>query len=219
MKIHSIMTLVAFPLLLAGCGGEEPAPPAGPTSTAGTAAQPASEALKPEPADLAPKDGDTDFASLTEFPGLSFAGIGTIPDEGDPRVVLMDGAPVIKPSGQPSEPYWVARPPAQFEITMPTEKGHLHVDKVTIEDTGDDKAFPLCSVSVKTAEKPDWHPPVGLTARKERTRTLEGLGARHVIGFDGVHATAVRVSFPAGSPKQPDRVYVRDIDVIGRFGD
>ncbi len=215
-KIISMIIPVFLAFFTAGCGVDEPAPEAPQPADKGV---PVAKATKPAPTEPAqPLEADVDFASLAKFPGLEFEALGTIPEEGDPRVVLMDGAPVMNPSGQATGPFWVAKPPAQFIVNMPTGKGRIGIDKVTVEDAGGDKAFPLCSVSVRTADKPDWHPPQGLTNRKELVKTPEGEWVRTIIQFDEVPATGIRVSFPAGNPKQPDHVYVRDIDVIGDIG-
>ncbi len=216
-RVLSIAVSGLMMFMLAGCGSDEPASQAPVAST--QTSQPGVEAPKPAAAEPAhPLESDVDFASLAKFPDIQFEAPGTIPEEGDPRVVLMDGAPLTDPTGQAVGPFWVAKPPAQFIVNMPTGKGRIRVDKVTIEDAGGDKSFPLCSVSIRTADKPEWHPPQGLTNRKELVKTPEGEWVRTVIQFDEVPATGIRVSFPAGNSKQPDHVYVRDIDIIGDLG-
>lgn len=212
-KILGPVIPVALALILAGCGGEEAAPPANPAAPAGAEAPQPAAAAPSKPVEL-----NVDFASLARFPDLQFEAIGTIEGEGDPRVVLSDGAPQTNSTGQPAGPFWVAKPPAYFIVNMPTGKGGIQVDKVTIEDAGGDKSFPLCSVSITTADQPEWHPPVGLTNRKELVKNPEGDWVRTVIQFDEVRATGVRIALPAGNSKQPDRVFLRDIDVIGKLG-
>ena len=209
LKITCLVPLVVFSLLLVGCGSDEPAPP--PNAPTGAKA--------PEPAvPKFPKELDVDFASLAKFPDLTFEAIGTIPEEGDPRAALMDGAPLTPTTGQPANLFWVAKPAAQFIVNLPTDKGPARVDKVTVEDGGGDRSFPFCSVSVETPDKPTWHPPMGLTSRKEQIKTPEGEWVRTIIQFDEVQSIKIRVSFPAGNAKQPDRVFVRDIDIIGDLG-
>jgi hypothetical protein len=217
LKGLSLITLVFLVPILVGCGSEETVPQ--PPQPGTNAVQKGGDVPNPVPAEPAhPLEMDVDFASLAKFPDLQFEAIGTIPEEGDPRVVLMDGAAPANPTGQTTGSFWVAKPPAQYIVHIPTDKGRVRIDKVTVEDAGGDKSFMLCSVSIMTKDQPDWKPPQGLTSRKELVKTPEGEWVRTIIQFDEVPATGIRISFPAGNTKQPDRVYVRDIDVIGDLG-
>lgn len=209
-KIHflSIPVLGLLGLMLIGCGGEAPPPPPPPQSNA--------HPPKLEHSDLHGKtETDVDFANLEKFPDLKFQAAGTLPDSGDPKVVLMDAATVASASGQAAATFWSAKTPASFEITLPVEKGHLHIDHVEIQDAGGDKAIGMCSVSIMTEEKNSWQPPDGITKRMKQVPMADGMAVRHIIEFDEAHATAVRVNFSAGSPAHPDQVFVTDIDIIG----
>ncbi len=217
LKMRSIFSPVVLALVLTGCGGEEPTPQ--PPNLSAVPSPGGAEAPKPAAAPTFPKELNVDFASLIKFPDLQFEAIGTIAGEGDPRAVLMDSGGVNNTSGQPASPsFWVAKPPAQFIVNMPTGRGPVRVDTVTVEDAGGDRSFPLCSVSVKTTDQSSWHPPLGLTSRKELVKTPQGEWVRTIIQFDEVQVIGIRVSIPAGNSKQPDHVYIRDIDIIGDMG-
>lgn len=208
-----VVGIIAF--LLAGCGGETP-PPA-PPSPSPAAPQPGAQGPKLEQSDLhSATESDVDFASLEKFPDLKFQAAGTLPDSGDPKVVLMDGANVASASGQ-AVAYWSAKTPASFEITIPNEKGHIHIDHVEIQDAGGDKAIGLCSVSIMPEGKDTWQPPEGITKRMKQVPVPGGMAVRHIIEFDEAHATAVRVNFMAGPPAHPEQVFVSDIDIIGEL--
>jgi hypothetical protein len=200
MKVCNYLSslFIASCLIWLGCGKTPP---------------PADQSAPQPVAPVGAQPGEVDLASLKAFPELKFVANGTYPEEGDPRVLFMDGEPVQKASGQPSEPYWVAKPPTSVEVYAP---GHITVGKVAVEDVGGEKALPQCSVSVKTDDKPDWHPPDGLIFHRETIPN--STTTRHIIEFDKAHASAIRVNFPGGNQAQPDRVYVSDIDIFGEVG-
>ena len=158
---------------------------------------------------------EVDITSLKQFPDLKYTFAGTIPDQGNPDAVLMDGAPLVEGATGTNE-LWVANAPARFEVIVPNLGNSFQITRVEVTDPGKDKSLPEFVVSIQTPGNPEWQPLSGtMGLRMQQGPGMKQDEEKSICAFTRIQASAVRIDFPKGGEGSAGKVFISDIDVIG----
>ncbi len=172
---------------------------------------PPTPTLTPTPVEMI----EVDIAALKQFPDLKFTFSGTIPSQGTPEAVLMDGAPLVEGATGTNE-IWVANAPARFEVIVPNLGNAFQITRVEITGPGKDQSLPEFIVSIQTPGNPEWQRLSGtMGLRMQQGPGMKQDEEKSICAFSRIQASAVRIDFPTGGEGSPGQVFVTDIDVIG----
>lgn len=158
---------------------------------------------------------EVDIASLKQFPDLEYSFSGTLPDQGSPETVLMDGAPLVEEAAQ-TDGLWAASIPATFEVTVPALGNAFLMTRVEITDPGKEKSLKEFEVFIQIPGNPEWQRPPGVMGlRMQQGPGMKAEEGKTICAFTPIRATAVRIVIPNGGEGSPEQVFITDIDVIG----
>jgi hypothetical protein len=207
-----ILAVAIFALaVFVGCGAKEEAS----TEVGGEAEVPAEAPAEPTPPEPSPTPKETNFTSAAEFAEFDIRVSDDLTPDGHYRNPLVEPGLVSEATevqnGGPS--YWSAPVPATYEVTLPPG---AKVRRVEVQGTGGDSAFPECVVFVKKTSDDNWERPERLDLdRRDDEPDQKGKTTRHIFSFRETEAAGVLLGFATGSVEFPDRIHVKDIDILG----
>ena len=192
-----------------GCGGGQPAQE---ETEAVAELQDESSQPEVEPTPEPTVEELVNFASIEQFPTLSYSASEDLSPSGHLQVPLIENNNLEQGMEEPIATFWAATIPATYEISLPPK---AVLERIEVQTTGGTTAFEECVVFVRQGAE-DWKRPQKLSLLKSFAGTDDdGDMTRFVFRFQETPATDVLLGFARGCERIPDQVRVHDIDILG----